>query len=241
MWMLLRAFSGLGRGNRRRAVTDAVLWIAFAMIAMTALTSLAARRMRGSANPYCWSWSVPRWGLRAAISGRQARSGNWSCCCCCRRSCIFSGVGHELGAGFRKYLRPIMLMARRLCAVHCIRRCGQRPTGCCICRGRVGFVLGCGGSLPPDAVAPDGPLRGALSVPKRILTVLEGEGPWSTMRRRLILFSFRSRRRRHGRPSRSSARPRPSPSSSSARSCGDWPSRGLCCIYARGRRIRKSR
>jgi hypothetical protein len=27
-------------------VTDAVLWIAFAMIAMTALTSLAARRMR---------------------------------------------------------------------------------------------------------------------------------------------------------------------------------------------------
>jgi CPA1 family monovalent cation:H+ antiporter len=88
--------------------------------------------------------------------------------------------------GFRKYLRPIMLMAVGCviftasvvaAAIHWLL---QLPWA-------VGFVLGAVVS-PPDAVAPMAIAR-RLSVPKRILTVLEGEGLVNDATA-LILFSF---------------------------------------------------
>jgi CPA1 family monovalent cation:H+ antiporter len=164
-------------------VTDAVLWIAFAMIAMTALTSLAARRMR-----------VPQSILLVVVGAALAFAPRFPAVKLDPELVLllllppllyFSGVGMSW-RGFRKYLRPIMLMAVG-CVLFTASVVAAATHWLLHLPWAVGFVLGAVVS-PPDAVAPMAIAR-RLSVPKRILTVLEGEGLVNDATA-LILFSF---------------------------------------------------
>jgi Na+/H+ antiporter len=164
-------------------VTDAVLWIAFAMIAMTALTSLAARRMR-----------VPQSILLVVVGAALAFAPRFPAVkldpdlvllLLLPPLLYFSGVGMSW-RGFRKYLRPIMLMAVG-CVLFTASVVAAATNWLLHLPWAVGFVLGAVVS-PPDAVAPMAIAR-RLSVPKRILTVLEGEGLVNDATA-LILFSF---------------------------------------------------
>jgi monovalent cation/hydrogen antiporter len=164
-------------------VTDAVLWIAFAMIAMTALTSLAARRMR-----------VPQSILLVVVGAALAFAPRFPAVRLNPELVLllllppllyFSGVGMSW-RGFRKYLRPIMLMAVG-CVLFTASVVAAATHWLLHLPWAVGFVLGAVVS-PPDAVAPMAIAR-RLSVPKRILTVLEGEGLVNDATA-LILFSF---------------------------------------------------
>jgi len=164
-------------------VTDAVLWIAFAMIAMTALTSLAARRMR-----------VPQSILLVVVGAALASAPRFPAVklepdlvllLLLPPLLYFSGVGMSW-RGFRKYLRPIMLMAVG-CVLFTASVVAAATHWLLHLPWAVGFVLGAVVS-PPDAVAPMAIAR-RLSVPKRILTVLEGEGLVNDATA-LILFSF---------------------------------------------------
>jgi monovalent cation/hydrogen antiporter len=164
-------------------VTDAVLWIAFAMIAMTALTSLAARRMR-----------VPQSILLVVVGAALAFAPRFPAVkldpdlvllLLLPPLLYFSGVGMSW-RGFRKYLRPIMLMAVG-CVLFTASVVAAATHWLLHLPWAVGFVLGAVVS-PPDAVAPMAIAR-RLSVPKRILTVLEGEGLVNDATA-LILFSF---------------------------------------------------
>jgi Na+/H+ antiporter len=164
-------------------VTDAVLWIAFAMIAMTALTSLAARRMR-----------VPQSILLVVVGAALAFAPRFPAVkldpdlvllLLLPPLLYFSGVGMSW-RGFRKYLRPIMLMAVG-CVLFTASVVAAATHWLLHLPLAVGFVLGAVVS-PPDAVAPMAIAR-RLSVPKRILTVLEGEGLVNDATA-LILFSF---------------------------------------------------
>jgi CPA1 family monovalent cation:H+ antiporter len=164
-------------------VTDAVLGIAFAMIAMTALTSLAARRMR-----------VPQSILLVVVGAALAFAPRFPAVkldpdlvllLLLPPLLYFSGVGMSW-RGFRKYLRPIMLMAVG-CVLFTASVVAAATHWLLHLPWAVGFVLGAVVS-PPDAVAPMAIAR-RLSVPKRILTVLEGEGLVNDATA-LILFSF---------------------------------------------------
>jgi Na+/H+ antiporter len=164
-------------------VTDAVLLIAFAMIAMTALTSLAARRMR-----------VPQSILLVVVGAALAFAPRFPAVKLDPELVLllllppllyFSGVGMSW-RGFRKYLRPIMLMAVG-CVLFTASVVAAATHWLLHLPWAVGFVLGAVVS-PPDAVAPMAIAR-RLSVPKRILTVLEGEGLVNDATA-LILFSF---------------------------------------------------
>jgi len=164
-------------------VTDAVLWIAFAMIAMTALTSLAARRMR-----------VPQSILLVVVGAALAFAPRFPAVrlnpdlvllLLLPPLLYFSGVGMSW-RGFRKYLRPIMLMAVG-CVLFTASVVAAATHWLLHLPWAIGFVLGAVVS-PPDAVAPMAIAR-RLSVPKRILTVLEGEGLVNDATA-LILFSF---------------------------------------------------
>jgi Na+/H+ antiporter len=164
-------------------VTDAVLWIAFAMIAMTALTSLAARRMR-----------VPQSILLVVVGAALAFAPRFPpvrlnpdlvLLLLLPPLLYFSGVGMSW-RGFRKYLRPIMLMAVG-CVLFTASVVAAATHWLLHLPWAIGFVLGAVVS-PPDAVAPMAIAR-RLSVPKRILTVLEGEGLVNDATA-LILFSF---------------------------------------------------
>ena len=164
-------------------MTDAVLWIAFAMIAMTALTSLAARRMR-----------VPQSILLVVVGAALAFAPRFPAVNLDPELVLllllppllyYSGVGMSW-RGFRKYLRPIMLMAVG-CVLFTASVVAAATHWLLHLPWAVGFVLGAVVS-PPDAVAPMAIAR-RLSVPKRILTVLEGEGLVNDATA-LILFSF---------------------------------------------------
>jgi len=164
-------------------VTDAVLWIAFAMIAMTALTSLAARRMR-----------VPQSILLVVVGAALAFAPRFPAVkldpdlvllLLLPPLLYFSGVGMSW-RGFRKNLRPIMLLAVG-CVLFTASVVAAATHFLLHLPWAVGFVLGAVVS-PPDAVAPMAIAR-RLSVPKRILTILEGEGLVNDATA-LILFSF---------------------------------------------------
>jgi CPA1 family monovalent cation:H+ antiporter len=164
-------------------VIDAALWIAFAMIAMTALTSLAARRMR-----------VPQSILLVVVGAALAFAPRLPAVKLNPELVLllllppllyYSGVGMSW-RGFRKYLRPIMLMAVG-CVLFTASVVAAATHWLLHLPWAVGFVLGAVVS-PPDAVAPMAIAR-RLSVPKRILTVLEGEGLVNDATA-LILFSF---------------------------------------------------
>jgi CPA1 family monovalent cation:H+ antiporter len=165
------------------ADSSAVLLIAFAMIGLTAVTSLAARRMH-----------VPQSILLVSVGAALAFAPRFPSVTL-RPDLVLlvllppllytSGVGMSW-RGFKQNLRPIMLLA-----VGCVLFTASvvaaathwllgLPWG-------VAFVLGAVVS-PPDAVAPMAIAR-RLAVPKRILTVLEGEGLVNDATA-LILFSF---------------------------------------------------
>jgi len=153
------------------------------MIAMTALTSLAARRMR-----------VPQSILLVVVGAALAFAPRFPAVKLDPELVLllllppllyFSGVGMSW-RGFRKYLRPIMLMAVG-CVLFTASVVAAATHWLLHLPWAVGFVLGAVVS-PPDAVAPMAIAR-RLSVPKRILTVLEGEGLVNDATA-LILFSF---------------------------------------------------
>jgi CPA1 family monovalent cation:H+ antiporter len=163
--------------------TGAILWIAFAMIGLTALTTLVARRLHlpqsillvvlGAALAYLPGFPgvtlVPDLVLLLLLPPLL----------------YFSGVGMSWG-GFKKNLRPIMLLAVG-CVIFTASIVAAATHWLLQLPWAVGFVLGAVVS-PPDAVAPMAIAR-RLSVPKRILTILEGEGLVNDATA-LILFSF---------------------------------------------------
>lgn len=164
-------------------MTDAALWIAFAMIAMTALTSLVARRMR-----------VPQSILLVVVGAVLAFAPRFPAVRLNPELVLllllppllyFSGVGMSW-RGFRKNLRPIMLLAVG-CVLFTASVVAAATHFLLHLPWAVGFVLGAVVS-PPDAVAPMAIAR-RLSVPKRLLTILEGEGLVNDATA-LILFSF---------------------------------------------------
>jgi CPA1 family monovalent cation:H+ antiporter len=153
------------------------------MIAMTALTSLAARRMR-----------VPQSILLVVVGAALAFAPRFPAVklnpdlvllLLLPPLLYYSGVGMSW-RGFRKYLRPIMLMAVG-CVLFTASVVAAATHWLLHLPWAVGFVLGAVVS-PPDAVAPMAIAR-RLSVPKRILMVLEGEGLVNDATA-LILFSF---------------------------------------------------
>jgi len=153
------------------------------MLALTGLTSLAARRLR-----------VPQSILLVLVGAVLAfvphvpaveLDPHLLLVLLLPPLLYYSGVGMSW-RGFKRNLIPIMLMA----------------VGCVLCTAtavaaathwllhlpwNVGFVLGAVVS-PPDAVAPMAIAR-RLSVPRRLLTILEGEGLVNDATA-LILFSF---------------------------------------------------
>jgi CPA1 family monovalent cation:H+ antiporter len=160
-----------------------VLLIAFLMVALTALTSLAARRLRlpqsillvvvGAAVAYAPLF--PRVTLKPdlVLLGLLPPL------------LYTSGVGMSW-RGFKKNLRGIMLLAVG-CVLFTATAVAAATHWLLHLPWAVAFVLGAVVS-PPDAVAPMAIAR-RLSVPKRILTVLEGEGLVNDATA-LILFSF---------------------------------------------------
>ena len=159
------------------------LLIAFAMVALTALTSLAARRMR-----------VPQSILLVSVGAAIAFAPRFPIVRLDPDLVLLvllppllytSGVGMSW-RGFKKNLRPIMLLAVG-CVLFTASAVAAATHWLLQLPWAVGFVLGAVVS-PPDAVAPMAIAR-RLSVPKRILTVLEGEGLVNDATA-LILFSF---------------------------------------------------
>lgn len=164
-------------------VQDRLLLIGFMMVALTAITSLAARRLR-----------VPQSILLVLVGAAVAFAPGFSRISLPPEFVLLvllppllytSGVGMSW-RGFKHNLRPIMLLAvgsvlftasAVAAATHWLL---HLPWA-------VGFVLGAVVS-PPDAVAPMAIAR-RLEIPKRILTVLEGEGLVNDATA-LILFSF---------------------------------------------------
>jgi CPA1 family monovalent cation:H+ antiporter len=159
------------------------LLIAFLMVALTAVTSLAARRLHlpqsillvlvGAAVAYAPLF--PRVTLKPdlVLLGLLPPL------------LYTSGVGMSW-RGFKKNLRSIMLLAVG-CVLFTATIVAAATHWLLHWPWAVAFVLGAVVS-PPDAVAPMAIAR-RLSVPKRILTVLEGEGLVNDATA-LILFSF---------------------------------------------------
>lgn len=161
----------------------AVLSIAFAVVGLTVLTSLAARRMH-----------VPQSILLVVVGAALAYAPRFPAVKLHPDLVLLlllppllysSGVGMSW-RGFKKNLRPIMLLAVG-CVLFTASAVAAATHWLLHLPWAVGFVLGAVVS-PPDAVAPMAIAR-RLSVPKRILTVLEGEGLVNDATA-LILFSF---------------------------------------------------
>jgi len=159
------------------------LWIGFAMIALTALTSLVARRLLvpqsillvlvGSA--LAFAPGLPRVTLHPDLVLLLLLP----------PLLYTSGVGMSW-RGFRRNLRPIMLLAVG-CVLITASIVAAAMHWLLHWPWAIGFVLGAVVS-PPDAVAPMAIAR-RLGIPKRILLVLEGEGLVNDATA-LILFSF---------------------------------------------------
>jgi CPA1 family monovalent cation:H+ antiporter len=163
--------------------TISILWIAFAMVAMTALTSLAARRLR-----------VPQAILLVVVGAAVAFAPGVPVLEMDPELVLLvllppllysSGVGMSW-RGFKNNLRPILLLAVG-CVLFTASAVAAVAHWLLDIPWAVGFVLGAVVS-PPDAVAPMAIAR-RLAVPRRILTILEGEGLVNDATA-LILFSF---------------------------------------------------
>jgi CPA1 family monovalent cation:H+ antiporter len=160
-----------------------MLLIAFLMVALTALTSLAARRLR-----------VPQ-SILLVLVGAALAFTPWLPRVALNPELVLlvllppllytSGVGMSW-RGFVKNVRPIMLLAVG-CVLFTASAVAAVAHWLLHLPWAVGFVLGAVVS-PPDAVAPMAIAR-RLSVPRRILIVLEGEGLVNDATA-LILFSF---------------------------------------------------
>ena len=164
-------------------LSSAFLLVAFAMIAMTALTSLAARR-----------FNLPQSILLVVVGAAVAFAPRFPAIRLKPDLVLLillppllytSGVGMSW-RGFKKNLKPIMLLAVGL-VLFTATAVAAATHYFLHLPWAVGFVVGAVVS-PPDAVAPMAIAR-RLSVPKRILTVLEGEGLVNDATA-LILFSF---------------------------------------------------
>jgi CPA1 family monovalent cation:H+ antiporter len=155
----------------------------FLVVALTALTSLAARRLR-----------IPQSILLVIVGAAVAFAPGFAHMPL-RPDLVLlgllppllytSGVGMSW-RGFKHNLRPIMLLAIG-CVLFTASAVALATHWLLHLPWAVGFVLGAVVS-PPDAVAPMAIAR-RLAVPKRILTVLEGEGLVNDATA-LILFSF---------------------------------------------------
>jgi CPA1 family monovalent cation:H+ antiporter len=162
---------------------NSVLLIDFAMVALTALTSLAARRMQ-----------VPQ-SILLVLAGAALASAPRVPAVSLDPDLVLlvllppllytSGVGMSW-RGFKKNFRPIMFMAIG-CVLFTASAVAAVTHWLLHLPWAIGFVLGAVVS-PPDAVAPMAIAR-RLTVPKRILTILEGEGLVNNATA-LILFSF---------------------------------------------------
>jgi len=162
---------------------DFGLFVAFAMIAMTALTSLVARRLR-----------VPQSILLVCLGAalaflpkfpRVTLHPDFVLLLLLPPLLYYAGVGMSW-RGFKKNLRSIMLMAVG-CVLWTAFTVAAAMHWLLHMPWAVGFVLGAVVS-PPDAVAPMAIAKRAL-VPRGILTVLEGEGLVNDATA-LILFTF---------------------------------------------------
>jgi len=160
-----------------------ILLIAFIMVALTAVTSLAARRLR-----------VPQSILLVLMGAAVAFAPGFARISLPPDLVLLvllppllytSGVGMSW-RGFKRNLRPIMLLAVG-CVLFTASAVAAATHWLLHLPWAVGFVLGAVVS-PPDAIAPMAIAR-RLDVPKRILTVLEGEGLVNDATA-LILFSF---------------------------------------------------
>ncbi len=159
------------------------LGIAFAMVALTALTSLAARRLHlpqsillvlvGAA--VAFAPGLPRVTLHPDLILLVLLP----------PLLYTSGVGMSW-RGFRSNLRPILLLAIG-CVLFTASIVAATMHWLLHWPWAIGFVLGAVVS-PPDAVAPMAIAR-RLGIPKRILMILEGEGLVNDATA-LILFSF---------------------------------------------------
>ncbi len=160
-----------------------ILLIGFVTVALTALTSLAARRLR-----------IPQSILLVLMGAAVAFAPGFTRISL-RPDLVLlgllppllytSGVGMSW-RGFKRNLRPIMLLAIG-CVLFTASAVAAATHWLLHLPWAVAFVLGAVVS-PPDAVAPMAIAR-RLEVPKRILTVLEGEGLVNDATA-LILFSF---------------------------------------------------
>jgi CPA1 family monovalent cation:H+ antiporter len=164
-------------------VQGRIFLIGFMMVALTALTSLAARRLR-----------VPQSILLVLMGAAVAFAPGFARISLPPDLVLLgllppllytSGVGMSW-RGFKRNLRPIMLLAVG-CVLFTASAVAAATHWLLHLPWTVGFVLGAVVS-PPDAVAPMAIAR-RLDVPKRILTVLEGEGLVNDATA-LILFSF---------------------------------------------------
>ena len=160
-----------------------ILLIGFVVVALTALTSLAARRLRipqsillvimGAVVAFVPGFERLRLRPDLVLLGLLPPL------------LYTSGVGMSW-RGFKRNLRPIMLLAVG-CVLFTASAVAAATHWLLHLPWAVGFVLGAVGA-PPDAVAPMAIAR-RLEGPKRILTVLEGEGLGNDATA-LILFSF---------------------------------------------------
>jgi len=164
-------------------VQGRILLIGFLTVALTALTSLAARRLR-----------IPQSILLVLVGAAVAFAPGFARISLPPDLVLLvllppllytSGVGMSW-RGFKRNLRPIMLLAVG-CVLFTASAVAAATHWLLHLPWSVGFVLGAVVS-PPDAVAPMAIAR-RLEVPKRILTVLEGEGLVNDATA-LILFSF---------------------------------------------------
>ena len=162
---------------------NAFLLIGIATVAMTALTSLAARRMH-----------VPQSILLVVVGAAVAFAPGVPLLTLDPDLVLLlllppllytSGVGMSW-RGFKNNLRPILLLAVG-CVLFTASAVAAVAHWLLHIPWSVGFVLGAVVS-PPDAVAPMAIAR-RLAVPRRILTILEGEGLVNDATA-LILFSF---------------------------------------------------
>jgi len=161
-----------------------ILLIGFLVVALTALTSLAARRLR-----------IPQSILLVIIGAALAFAPGFARVSLHPDLVLLgllppllytSGVGMSW-RGFKRNLRPIMLLAIG-CVLFTASAVAMATHWLLHLPWSIGFVLGAVVS-PPDAVAPMAIAR-RLEVPKRILTVLEGEDL-------LTLYQWNTRRAKH--------------------------------------------
>lgn len=157
--------------------------ICCAMMALTGLTSLAARRLR-----------IPQSILLVVVGAALAFAPHFPAIelhpdlvllLLLPPLLYYSGVGMSW-RGFKQNLRAIMLLAVG-CVIFTAGVVAAATHWLLHLPWAVGFVLGAVVS-PPDAVAPMAIAR-RLPLPKRVLTVLEGEGLVNDATA-LILFSF---------------------------------------------------